>query len=423
MPHRADHILPFLNRNIKRKLPDGTLEFQDDTKLMEGLLGIGQEEGGVGFKGGERTSPLPFKPAVQEDKGGLVGKIAGGIASPFVAAGKGIVGASRKFADVAGDPEQSPGLQRLLGTIATALSAVEPASFQQQLGQAAVSSAAGKQADLLRGGAELTGVGGFGISPQERASLVSEALAEREVGAREITAGAAETGAEARMLSALTGEREAISGRDRLKLEYAKLEKPGAPGEMIDVAINQDGSLSDRLHKYEWNPKTGNFDIYRGPKLEPGAGRVGAGKEVERFKPLTIKEREVRLDSVTKEASRFLTEGGVKEPGFFTGGDWEKNDLVKHAQQRSNPFDTGSDKWARFEAARPFMDVILALEDVKDKADVTEAEGQRLLDTQNNIDTLRRMTDTDYTEYVKRIKAGADPSELLTLFRRAGGGR
>lgn len=421
MPHEIGHVLPFLNRNIKRKLPDGTLEFQDDTKLMEGLLGIGQEQKPISEKAIDPISGPSFNKAKAVT--GALGAGAKAVASPFVAAGRGIGRAAGKFADVAGDPEQSPGLQRLLGTIATSLSAVEPRSFQQQLGQAAVSSAAGKQADLLRGGAELTGVGGFGISPQERASLVSEALAEREVGARETTAGAAETGAVARLLGAQTGEFEAISGEDRLDLEYAKLNQPGGPGKLVDVAINQDGSLSDRLHTYEWNPATGRFDQYVGPKLEPGAGAGGTGKEVERFKPLTIEERKVRLDSVTKEASRFLRAAGVDEPGFFTGAGWEKSDLVKHAQQRSNPFDAGSDKWARFEAARPFMDVILALEDVKDKADVTEAEGQRLLDTQNNIDTLRGMTDTDYTEYVKRIKAGADPSELLTLFRRAGGGR
>jgi len=413
-----------LNKNIKKKLTDGTIEFQDDTDLMKSLLGSDQEKKTVEPKAETEAEPdigsgsftkIPGLDRVKQVLGALK-NVSTSVGGGAKVVGRSLGGAAKKFVEVADDPEQSPGLSRLLGTIGASLSAVEPQSFQHQLSRAGIESSAGKQAELLREGKELSGIGSFGLSPQERASIVRESLQERQVGAAETTAGAAE-------LASAVSAKESISGKDRLDLEYAKLNQPGGPGKLVDVAINQDGTLSDRLHTYEWNSATGKFDKYVGPKLEPGAGTAGAGKEVERFKPLTIEERKTRLENVTGEANRFLAAGGAEQPGFWVDDNWEKGALIKHAQKKSNPFDEGTDKWTRFETARPYMDLMLALEDVKDKADVTEAEGKRLLDIQNNIDTLRDLSDEDYAQYSKRVQDGADPGELLTLFRQSTGGR
>lgn len=90
------------------------------------------------------------------------------------------------------DPEKGAGIARLLATLGQAFSAAEPNSWQNQLSRTMVQTAAGQQAQAMREGKELSGIAGFGITPDEMSAMVKEelekertGLAEREVAARE----------------------------------------------------------------------------------------------------------------------------------------------------------------------------------------------------------------------------------------------
>jgi len=77
-------------------------------------------------------------------------------------------------------PLNRAGASRLFGTIAQALTAAYPKSWQYQLGGAANKMGAATQQRAIAEGKNLEGIAGFGITPEERSQMVKEALSERE---------------------------------------------------------------------------------------------------------------------------------------------------------------------------------------------------------------------------------------------------
>ncbi len=76
--------------------------------------------------------------------------------------------------------DSSAGLSRLLAQVGMAIAGNRPDSWQYQLGRVAEQTAAGRQLAALRRGEELSGVAGFGITPEERQRVAAEKMAERQ---------------------------------------------------------------------------------------------------------------------------------------------------------------------------------------------------------------------------------------------------
>ena len=160
-----DILAPFMsngmNRNLRKLGFDKNglpiLEFHDDLKERGPTGEIG------GMRGTPKTTPevsdyLNLQTDVQEPK---QPNFLGGATTP------------------------NYGAARLLAMIGQSLAAVEPNSWQNQLSGMVGQYAAGQQSKALREGKELTGIAGFGITPQERAAIATEALGERRVRAEE----------------------------------------------------------------------------------------------------------------------------------------------------------------------------------------------------------------------------------------------
>jgi len=79
-------------------------------------------------------------------------------------------------------PGTGAGLQRMFGGLAQAITSNVPTSGAYQLGGRMEQVAAAQQMEALRRGETLKGMAGYGIMPQERAAIASEALAERKMG-------------------------------------------------------------------------------------------------------------------------------------------------------------------------------------------------------------------------------------------------
>jgi len=82
-------------------------------------------------------------------------------------------------------PEKVAGLTRLLGSVAKAITATSPRSWQYQLADALSKTAAATQMEALRKGEDLSGLAAFGLTPEERTQIAKEAILGREAANRE----------------------------------------------------------------------------------------------------------------------------------------------------------------------------------------------------------------------------------------------
>lgn len=211
---------------------------------------------------------------------------------------------------------QGAGLARMLGALGAAVSAKEPTSWQHQLGLQAERLGRADQMQALREGKKLPGVAGFGITDQDRAQLLGEAMAGEELGLKRKQVGAMET--QARKMET-PGERRAR------EVEVARIRSAGSGT----------GQLQFKSGVPMEGGQVGNL------VFDPMSGRLlDTGMRAERFKPnvpsipnIPEPTRQNYMAAVFSQIQELM--GKTKREGFLGfPGKIEKEDVEEYLLKR-----------------------------------------------------------------------------------------
>ena len=176
------------------------------------------------------------------------------------------------------------GLARLLSTIGGAFSAAEPQSWQAQLSKGVGEFAKGGQFEALSRGVEPEGIGGFGITPEERIAAKRLGMMETELG--------------------LKAKEE--TPEEKLTRTKAGIRPPTTKGLQLQTI-----KVGDQNVAGVFDPESGNFNAVATSPIQESGGASSLRSD-----------QRLWYNKATKEAADILVRSGMGDIIQLADGSW-----------------------------------------------------------------------------------------------------